>query len=102
MFKLQYMDKGIACLAQSPQLYKQMGVCCDLQKVFEVNPTQPRPLRRSSFLAGPASFTQSTLANAVPRRAALSHRRRCVPQVAPVFRAEKAHTNRHLTEYTGM
>ena len=36
MFKLQYMDKGIACLAQSPQLYKQMGVCCDLQKVFEV------------------------------------------------------------------
>ena len=36
VFKLQYMDKGIACLAQSPQLYKQMGVCCDLQKVFEV------------------------------------------------------------------
>ena len=101
MFKLQYMDKGIACLAQSPQLYKQMGVCCDLQKVFEVTTTQPRPLRRSSCIAGPALFTQS-LANAVPRRAALSHHRRCLPQVAPVFRAEKAHTNRHLTEYTGM
>eukprot|EP01045_Picozoa_sp_COSAG04_P021771 COSAG04_NODE_2375_length_4246_cov_1.966241_4_plen_67_part_00 len=40
VFKLQYMDKGIACLAQSPQLYKQMGVCCDLQKVFEVT-TRP-------------------------------------------------------------
>jgi aspartyl-tRNA synthetase len=38
VFHLQYMDKGPACLAQSPQLYKQMGVCCDLEKVFEVAP----------------------------------------------------------------
>lgn len=38
VFHLQYMDKGPACLAQSPQLYKQMGVCCDLGKVFEVAP----------------------------------------------------------------
>ena len=27
-----------ACLAQSPQLYKQMGVVCDLERVFEVGP----------------------------------------------------------------
>ena len=38
IFKLQYMDMGPACLAQSPQLYKQMGVCCDLERVFEIGP----------------------------------------------------------------
>lgn len=38
VFKLDYMDLGPACLAQSPQLYKQMGVCCDLEKVFEIGP----------------------------------------------------------------
>eukprot|EP01052_Picozoa_sp_SAG31_P016928 SAG31_NODE_1139_length_9713_cov_28.936863_7_plen_695_part_00 len=38
VFKLQYMDLGLACLAQSPQLYKQMGVCCDLERVFEIGP----------------------------------------------------------------
>ena len=48
------MDLGGACLAQSPQLYKQMAVTCDLERVFEI---------------------------------------------APVFRAENANTNRHLCEY---
>ena len=38
-FRLDYFGRD-ACLAQSPQLYKQMGVCCDLQKVFEVT-TRP-------------------------------------------------------------
>ena len=38
VFKLDYMRLGPACLAQSPQLYKQMGVCTDLRKVFEVGP----------------------------------------------------------------
>lgn len=38
VFKLNYMRLGPACLAQSPQLYKQMGVCTDLRKVFEVGP----------------------------------------------------------------
>jgi aspartyl/asparaginyl-tRNA synthetase len=27
-----------ACLAQSPQLYKQMAISADLEKVFEIGP----------------------------------------------------------------
>jgi aspartyl/asparaginyl-tRNA synthetase len=38
VFTLDYMDLGPACLAQSPQLYKQMGVVCDLERVFEIGP----------------------------------------------------------------
>ena len=26
------------CLAQSPQLYKQMAICADLDRVFEIGP----------------------------------------------------------------
>ena len=37
VFKLNYFGKE-ACLAQSPQLYKQMGVCGDLTRVFEIAP----------------------------------------------------------------
>src|SRR5690348_10272839 len=46
-----------AYLAQSPQLYKQMAVCSDFERVFEIG---------------------------------------------PVFRAEKAFTHRHLTEFIGL
>ena len=68
MFKLQYMDKGIACLAQSPQLYKQMGVCCDLQKVFEVLPHGPptTTLADNLLLLGLRCSHSQTLANDVP------------------------------------
>jgi aspartyl-tRNA synthetase len=27
-----------ACLAQSPQLYKQMAICADFNRVFEIGP----------------------------------------------------------------
>eukprot|EP01083_Nonionella_stella_P070809 189669_1 len=37
VFKLKYFGKD-AFLAQSPQLYKQMAICSDLFKVFEVGP----------------------------------------------------------------
>lgn len=37
VFKLSYFGKD-ACLAQSPQFYKQMGVIGDLNKVFEIAP----------------------------------------------------------------
>jgi len=37
VFKLEYFGKD-AFLAQSPQLYKQMGICSDLFRVFEVGP----------------------------------------------------------------
>ena len=37
VFRLDY--KGTpACLAQSPQLYKQMAICADFERVFEVGP----------------------------------------------------------------
>lgn len=56
VFKLTYFD-GYAYLAQSPQLYKQMAICSDFERVFEIG---------------------------------------------PVFRAEKAYTHRHLTEFVGL
>ena len=37
VFTLKYCDQP-ACLAQSPQLYKQMAICGDLQRVFEIGP----------------------------------------------------------------
>ena len=37
VFKLNYMGKT-AFLAQSPQLYKQMAVCADFERVFEIGP----------------------------------------------------------------
>jgi aspartyl/asparaginyl-tRNA synthetase len=37
VFSLNYFNKK-ACLAQSPQLYKQMCVMGDFQRVFEIGP----------------------------------------------------------------
>lgn len=37
VFTLKYFDQD-ACLAQSPQLYKQMALCADLGRVFEIGP----------------------------------------------------------------
>lgn len=37
VFKLKYFEKD-ACLAQSPQLYKQMMVMADFERVFEIGP----------------------------------------------------------------
>lgn len=37
VFKLQYNGQP-ACLAQSPQLYKQMAICGGFERVFEVGP----------------------------------------------------------------
>ena len=37
VFKLQYNGQP-ACLAQSPQLYKQMAICGGFGRVFEVGP----------------------------------------------------------------
>ena len=38
-----------ACLAQSPQLYKQMGVNADLERVFEVGPVFRAEKRRAAI-----------------------------------------------------
>lgn len=37
VFRLSYFGRP-ACLAQSPQLFKQMGVVADLQRVYEIGP----------------------------------------------------------------
>lgn len=37
VFTLNYFNRP-ACLAQSPQLYKQMAICADLNRVFEITP----------------------------------------------------------------
>ena len=37
VFRLDYIGRP-ACLAQSPQLYKQMAICADFEKVFEIGP----------------------------------------------------------------
>jgi aspartyl-tRNA synthetase len=37
VFKLNYF-KEFAYLAQSPQLYKQMVICSDFERVFEIAP----------------------------------------------------------------
>jgi len=37
VFQVKYFD-GHAYLAQSPQLYKQMAICSDMERVFEVGP----------------------------------------------------------------
>ncbi|KAI9139082.1 hypothetical protein BKA69DRAFT_1040340 [Paraphysoderma sedebokerense] len=38
VFKINYFKKSDAFLAQSPQLYKQMMICADFDKVFEIGP----------------------------------------------------------------
>ncbi|KAL1210468.1 Aspartate--tRNA ligase 2, cytoplasmic [Cardamine amara subsp. amara] len=37
VFRLEYKGQP-ACLAQSPQLHKQMAICGDLRRVFEIGP----------------------------------------------------------------
>lgn len=37
VFHLDYFGRK-ACLAQSPQLYKQMAICSDFERVFEIGP----------------------------------------------------------------
>ena len=37
VFRLDYMGRP-ACLAQSPQFYKQMAICSDFERVFELGP----------------------------------------------------------------
>ena len=37
MFHTNYFGTP-ACLAQSPQLYKQMAICGDADRVFEIGP----------------------------------------------------------------
>ena len=37
-FKVKYFDDRSACLAQSPQFYKQMAMAAGFERVFEIGP----------------------------------------------------------------
>lgn len=50
VFHFDYMGRP-ACLAQSPQFYKQMAICSDLERVFEIGPVF-RCVRRASAECG--------------------------------------------------
>jgi len=70
VFRLDYMGRP-ACLAQSPQFYKQMAICSDFERVFELGPVfrcrrlQPSyclgKLRRSHLNLGFGKSRQSCL-----------------------------------------
>lgn len=45
VFKLDYIGQP-GCLAQSPQFYKQMAVCSDMIRVFEIGPVFRSASRR--------------------------------------------------------
>lgn len=88
VFKLDYMGQS-ACLAQSPQFYKQMAICADMGRVFEIG-----PVFRHAFTVPPC------LALSLQMDGAL-----CSSQSSHAFsacRAEKSYTHRHLCEFTGL
>ena len=67
---------GEAFLAQSPQLYKQMAICADMERVFEIGPSTDQAQLRESvgaracscrYRTGP-SRTRSCEARSLPRR----------------------------------
>jgi aspartyl/asparaginyl-tRNA synthetase len=41
---------GEAFLAQSPQLFKQMAICADMERVFEIGPSTCLPRMHSVLL----------------------------------------------------
>ena len=92
VFKVEYFG-GNAYMAQSPQLYKQMALMADLERVFEVPPhLLPTPLTSTlTCIASPSKYPQHCL-NMLSLPA----------QIGPVFRAENSMTHRHMTEFTGL
>lgn len=57
VFRLDYMGRE-GCLAQSPQFYKQMAICSDMSRVFELGPVfrcSPSPPALISAFLGTAA-----------------------------------------------
>lgn len=65
VFRLKYFEQD-ACLAQSPQLYKQMAVASDLRRVFEIGPvfraeySNSRPAQQHIVSHHPLHHTAAT------------------------------------------
>lgn len=70
---------GIAYLAQSPQLAKQMCIAADMEKVYEIGPGMFGSIRVTLL-----DFTHVKLNDFT------------------VFRAENSYTHRHMTEFIGL
>ena len=115
-FRVPYFNRE-ACLAQSPQLYKQMCIAGDMQRVFEIgelrihHPCHPLHHHRhhhhhdrgTSQRIRDSSWQQQLLlllllfivhAAAAAAAAPLG--------TGPVFRAENSNTHRHLCEFVGL
>ncbi|XP_059472136.1 aspartate--tRNA ligase, cytoplasmic isoform X2 [Neocloeon triangulifer] len=126
VFTVSYF-KGQAYLAQSPQLYKQMAIAADFDRVFTVGAAFFRPTlsqstqRVGADLVGPGSTLMSPHSSAKmggelgiqgarqrPRVLLVEPPLKDValePQeddTGQVFRAEDSNTHRHLTEFVGL
>ena len=56
VFKLDYIGQP-GCLAQSPQFYKQMAICSDMPRVFEIGPVFRCPSALSPSAYSPVSMS---------------------------------------------
>ena len=97
VFKLKYFDRD-ACLAQSPQLYKQMCIASDLSRVFEIG-----PVFRAEYSNVPTDG--QTVRCSVVRCTVRPQRLltdRPLRALSPVLCVLIAQTHRHMCEFTGM
>ncbi|CAG9134677.1 unnamed protein product [Plutella xylostella] len=123
VFTVSYF-KGSAYLAQSPQLYKQMAIAADFDKVSRsfqrrlraVLTCSPCPTSRVPYLAqSPQLYKQMAIAADFGKGSAyLAQSPQLYKQMAiaadfdkvftvgAVFRAEDSNTHRHLTEFVGL
>jgi hypothetical protein len=125
--RLDYMGRP-GCLAQSPQLYKQMAICADFERVFEVGPVfrwvgragtgrwwaellvLMYGLHRAEDMGARTQVAQlPTHRTALPSTAQsaampLAPAPPSPPTPAPGWRcrAENSYTHRHLCEFTGL
>lgn len=88
--------KGNAYLAQSPQLYKQMAIAADFDKVFTVGAGTFYLLNKFRDLSanGCYYFSKASYVNILFFNN--------FKMLQLVFRAEDSNTHRHLTEFVGL
>ncbi|KAK1789126.1 hypothetical protein P4O66_015071 [Electrophorus voltai] len=126
VFTVSYF-KTSAYLAQSPQLYKQMCICADFDKVFCIGPGKGRhPLQHHAPpTCGFWELSHFAGRHLLGRLPSCTIRELCIAQVtvhrsswpdslesvqedgglerpSAVFRAEDSNTHRHLTEFVGL
>ena len=92
VFKLKYFDRD-ACLAQSPQLYKQMCIASDLSRVFEIGPVFRAEYSNVSHTT--ATFTTHSTFTAAVASSDVAHH--LIPPPLSLVQ-----THRHMCEFTGM